>query len=212
MNLGNALNVKAENRSVSMIGGSLAYHNRKPPSIVLDAGDSMSIIAYAIWPISCADTWQWKQASYIWTWLYFLNSPLCDCGRCYFQPRLINMCHIRCEKYSQKPFMPFDTLAIIQLKPEGCCHQFYGPSFTNYQNVMNHPMQLIINDIDLDVAYNWRPFHTECNVKKQDKLLCPHNKNIFEHSDVQHLNFGNKMIQGCDLQVFDYQSQQQWHW
>lgn len=47
MNLGNALIVKAENRSVSMIGGSPAWHNRKPPSIVLDAGDSMSIIALA---------------------------------------------------------------------------------------------------------------------------------------------------------------------
>lgn len=58
INLGKALNVKAENRSVSMIGGAPACHNRKPPSIVLDAGDSMSIIAYAFWPVSCADTWQ----------------------------------------------------------------------------------------------------------------------------------------------------------
>lgn len=149
-------------------GGSLACHNRKPPSTVPDAGDAMSIITYAFWPVSCADTCQWKQARRLYLNIaLFPSSSLCDCRRCYFQPCLINMCHIRCEKYSQGPFMPFDTLAIIQRN----CHHFLWAIFQKSSNFIESSTVIHYNRYRFKYSlqsYNWRPFHTKHEAKKQD--------------------------------------------
>lgn len=96
-----------------------------------------------------------KQAGYIWTLLYFLSSSLCGCRRCYFQPCLINMCHIRCEKYSQRAFMPFDTLAIIQ----GNWHHFFRVHLSEIIKIWWIIQSDSLFKCSLQ-SFNWTPFHT----------------------------------------------------
>lgn len=153
-------------------------HIRKASSTVLDTGMpcQLSLMLSGRSHVQTPAS-ESKRAGYIWTLLYFLSSSLCDCRRCYFQPCLINMCHIRCEKYSQGPFTPFDTLAIIQ---GNCHHFFYGPSFTNHPTSMNHPQRFIITDIDLNVAYSPTtegPFTV--HMKLKSKTSKTNNKSLF---------------------------------